>query len=81
MNQQNDFENEPLQKNKPDVNNDETLLKNEKPVSKKSKLKKVLLCILIVIIVFILSGILTVFILIQKGKSSLLNVESMNINL
>lgn len=80
MNQQNDFENEPLQKNKPDVNNDETLLKNEKPISKKSKLKKVLLCILIVIIVFILSGILTVFILIQKGKSSLLNVESMNIN-
>ena len=94
MNQQNDFENTPLEENKEelgistenvtnDINLNETPLDTAETFSKKKqkgKVKKVLLWILIVFLVLILSGIITVFALIQKGKSSLLNVESMNIN-
>lgn len=54
--------------------------KPKKSKKKKSKVKKVLLWILIVFLVLILSGVITLFILIQKGKSSLLNIESMDLN-
>jgi len=84
MNQQNDFEKQPIEDNientdAPVIEKDE---KQEpaKKVKKKSKVKKVLLWILIVFLILILSGIITIFILIQKGKSSLLNVESMHLN-
>lgn len=89
MNQQNDFENTPLEENKENTDNlpkdsteaQETQKENTKtPKKGKGKAKKILLWILIVVLVLILSGILTVFILIQKGKSSLLNVESMKID-
>ncbi|MBE6762662.1 MAG: hypothetical protein E7551_10335 [Ruminococcaceae bacterium] len=89
MSQQNDFENAPLNEEVEQSSfSSENIIDNtgisfvtvEPSVKKKGKLKKILLWILIVLLVLILSGVLTVFILIQKGKSSLLNVESMNIN-
>ncbi len=89
MSQQNDFENSPLNEEVEQSSfSSENIIDNtgisfvtvEPSVKKKGKLKKILLWILIVLLVLILSGVLTVFILIQKGKSSLLNVESMNIN-
>ena len=88
MNQQNDFENTPLEENSEisetsEKNTAEELTdenSNQAPKKKKGKLKKILLWILIVLLVLILSGVITVFALIQKGKSSLLKVESMNIN-
>ena len=54
--------------------------KPEKRKKKKSKIKKILLWILIVLLVLILSGVVTLFVLIQKGKSSLLNIDGMNLN-
>ena len=86
MNQQNDFENTPLEENTDTLSEKSTEEQDgqkgntETPKKKKGKAKKILLWILIVFLVLILSGILTVFILIQKGKSSLLNVESMKID-
>ena len=90
MSQQNDFQNSPLNEEVEQSSfSSENIIDNtgisfvtvEPSVKKKGKLKKILLWILIVLLVLILSGVLTIFILIQKGKSSLLNVESMNINL
>ena len=80
MNQQNnDFENN-------DLNNRaigfmfsdnplNSISKNEK--RKKCKAKKILLWILIVVLVLLLSGVLTVILLIQSGKNSLLNTDNM----
>ena len=87
MNQQNDFEGLPLENAEEQTEalaesktDESTTEKNENSSKKKkSKAKKVLLWILIVVLVLILSGIITVFALIQKGKSSLLNIESMKI--
>ncbi|MBO5106516.1 MAG: LCP family protein [Clostridia bacterium] len=89
MNQQNDSQNSPLNgddneklNTMEEIKTDEVAENSEssKPQKKKSKLKKILLWILIILLVLILSGVLTVFILIEKGKSSLLNVESMKID-
>ena len=62
------------------VNDDSEEVKPKKKKKKKSKIKKILLWILIVFLVLILSGIITLFILIQKGKSSLLNIDGMNLD-
>ena len=92
MNQQNDFEKNPLEKGENTENSYKEASTELSAVaddsgenvapknSKKKKTKKILLWILIVLLVLILSGVLTVFALIQIGKNSLLNIESMNIN-
>lgn len=94
MNQQSDFKNAPSEENSDAISplaegitdivaeNEHTVQKvGDAPVKKKNrKIKKILLWIIIVFLVLILSGILTVFILIQKGKSSLLGVDSMKID-
>lgn len=87
MNQQNDFENTPLEENlgiteTSENTNEELTDENSKqaPIKKKGKLKKILLWVLIILLILILAGVITVFALIQKGKNSLLNIESMNIN-
>lgn len=88
MSQQNDFENSSLnegteQNSVVNSNNERIAFVTEDSFftkRKKDKLKKVILWILIIFLVLILSGVITVLALIQKGKSSLLNVESMNIN-
>ena len=94
MNQQSDFKNAPSEENSAAISplaegitdivaeNEHTVQKvGDAPVKKKNrKIKKILLWIIIVFLVLILSGILTVFILIQKGKSSLLGVDSMKID-
>ncbi len=56
-------------------------VKDKKPKKKKkSKVKKILLWILIVFLVIILSGVITIFVMIQIGKSSLLNIDGMNLD-
>ncbi len=94
MNQQSDFKNTPSEENSDAINpsvEDTTDITTENehtvqnvgdvPVKKKNrKIKKILLWILIVFLILILFGVLTVFILIQKGKSSLLEVDSMKID-
>lgn len=95
MSQQNDFENSPLSDEIENNETEQNSVFSEKGSNssdgtsfvtddgipkKKGKLKKVLLYILIAFLVVILSGFITIFVLIQKGKSSLLDVESMQIN-
>ena len=81
MNQQNNSQNLPIEDTAENLTNTtEEKAVSDNPENKKSKVKKVLLWILIVLLVLILSGAVTVAVLIQKGKTSLLNTESMDMN-
>lgn len=57
----------------------DTLIKKKR--KKLGKPQKIILTVLIVILVLILSGILTVYILIETGRRSLLNTDNMSMDL
>ena len=68
MNQQNNSQNLPIEDTAENLTNTtEEKAVSDNPKNKKSKVKKVLLWILIVLLVLILSGAVTVAVLIQKG--------------